>query len=316
MKLIAYDQSYESKLLNLWNTSLYVDQVGESVFRKQVLFDENFDPELCLLAVEDDDLLGFALGIMRRIPYLDRGLEPHRAWISVMAVDAARRKEHVGSALVTELEERFAAKGAHEVTIAAYSPNYFFPGIDQAHYPEAIDFFCTLGYVMDGEAVSMCRELYTYHMSEDMLERKRIAEAKGFRFEKFTYPYSQKLLKFLGDEFGGGWKCNALMVMQKQEAEQLIWIVIDQNNEVVGFCMRKMDGCDHRFGPFGVSESLRSHGLGSILFELMMEDMKKEKVFSLYFLWTHGAGQRFYERHGVHAYRQFTLGKKRIGEGQ
>lgn len=310
MKLIAYDQSYEKKVINLWNKALYVDQIGERVFREQVLFDENFDETLCLLAVEEDELLGFALGIMRRVPYLDRGLEPHRAWISVMAVDPAYQRKQIGRLLVEEVERRCVEKGARELTLASYSPNYFFPGIDQEHYQEAISFFKSIGYEINGEAVSMCRELYTYHMSDEFKEKRKIAEEKGFRFEKFSYPYSLKLLTFLGNEFGGGWKRNALMAMQKHEASDMIWIVLDAEDDVVGFCMRSMDGCDHRFGPFGVKESLRSHGLGAILFELMMEDMKKEKVFSLYFLWTHGAGQRFYERHGVQVYRTFALGRK------
>lgn len=312
MKIISYDQNYEIDVVKLWNKCLYSDTISKHIFRKQVLFDDNFNSELALIALEENQVIGFALSTKRQIPYLDRGLEPDRGWINLFFVKEEFQRQGIGTKLVFEIEKRLTNADVKNITLASYSPNYFFPGIDKNAYPNAISFFMKYGYKCTGDAVSMQRDLWNYNMSKSSLGKKANAEKEGFNFKKFTYNYSLKLLEFLKITFGGGWKRNALMAMQNNEAEETIWIVTDKEDAVVGFCMRKMDGNDDRFGPFGVKEELRSHGLGGILFELMMEDMRSNKYYYLYFLWTHGDGMRFYEKHGVNVYRRYYLYSKTI----
>lgn len=314
MKIIHYSQQYEEKVIALWNQTLTQDSLNQDVFRKQIIFDENFNSDLFLLAFENDQLIAFLLGMKRKFPYLERGLESEKAWISVIGVHPDYRRKQIASILVNEIEEKFKQSNTTQIILASYSPNYFFPGIDKESYPNAIPFFTKLGYQLEGEAVSMHRSLLTYRFEETYRLRKENAEKQGYQFKPFTYDYSLKLLNFLQCEFGGGWKSNALGSLKQNEAEKTIMIVCDKQDDIVGFCMRKMDGCDHRFGPFGIAESLRSEGLGSILFELMMLQMKQQKLFHLYFLWTHGAGMRFYLRHGLEVYRTYVLGKKQLGD--
>jgi len=306
-----YNHRYESDIIDLWNRTLVSDSINPPIFRKQVLFDDNFQDDLCLIALENEVLVGFLLGIKRVYPYLDRGLEPDRAWISILIVDPMFQRKGIGTALVNEIEKRFIDKGVRRINIASYSPGYFFPGIDVSAYQDSIEFFKKVGYIDLGEAVSMERSLFDHVLTDEFYERKKKAEELGYRFMPFTYDRSFELIEFLGTNFGGGWKYNALTAMRNQLAEDTIWIAIDSDNKIVGFCMRKMDGNDHRFGPFGVLDTLRSHGLGYILFELMMNDMKQRRLYHLYFLWTGGAGMRFYLRHGVHVYRTYRLFEKK-----
>lgn len=312
MKIINYLQEYENSIVKLWNECLIADTISCEQLRKQVLFDENFNRKLALIAIEDKEVVGFILATKRQVPYLDRGLEPERGWINLLFVREDYRKKNIGSQMIKEVEERLKEFGVKNITVAAYSPNYFFPGIDQENYKESIDFFEKLNYVRTGEAVSMQRNLWSYNIPLKVNERKRQLEDQGYSFRKFDYKYSMDLLEFLGENFGGGWKRNALMAMQNNEAEKLIWISLDTNDKVVGFCMRKMDGNECRFGPFGVREDLRSSGIGGVLFNLMMDDMKQNKLYYLYFLWTHGAGMRFYQKHGVEVYRSYYLYSKKI----
>ena len=71
-------------------------------------------------------------------------------------------------------------------------------------------------------------------------------------------------------------------------------------------------GNDARFGPIGVAEALRGAGLGGVLIDLQMMEMKKRGIYSFYFLWTHGDAIRFYERHGLNIYRTYQLYRKKI----
>ncbi|MEG2330069.1 GNAT family N-acetyltransferase [Anaerorhabdus sp.] len=314
ISLTQYDQRFEAQVVNLWNECLTSDLITLPIFRKQVLFDENFRQEFAFCAVDNNTLVGFGFGMKRIFPYLERGVEPEKSWINVVFVKESYRRKGIGTQLVKCIEEKLNDGLSKKITLASYSPNYFFPGVDRINYKGSREFFEYNGYQISGEAVSMSKSLFDYEVPQETIDKVNELAKVGYRFERFTYNYAFKLLEFLKNEFGGGWKQNALSLMKTNEAEDTILICIDKNDDVVGFCMRKMDGFPMRFGPFGVKAELRSFGLGGILFDLMQKEMKSQRLFDLYFLWTHGAGQRFYERHGVHVYREYDLMEKKFEE--
>lgn len=127
MKIINYSQEYENLIVKLWNECLIADTISCEQLRKQVLFDENFNRKLALIAIEDKEVVGFILATKRQVPYLDRGLEPERGWINLLFVREDYRKKNIGSQMIKEVEERLKEFGVKNITVAAYSPNYFFP---------------------------------------------------------------------------------------------------------------------------------------------------------------------------------------------
>lgn len=306
IEIQAYHTKYLKDILTCWNESLPYDLVNEQRFTDLVLLDDNFDKELFKVAILDKEVVGFCYGIHRRIPYLERGLEPERGWISIMAVKETYRRQGIGTQLVHACEKSLHSFGHEDITLCAYSPNYFTPGID-IRYESAIAFFEKLGYPCTGDAVSMQRDLWTYKFPEETKEKMAALAKQGIHIVPYAAHYLQDLLDFLLINFGAGWKRNALLAMQKQEAEETILLCVNAQDEILGFCMRKIDGNDGRFGPFGVNEELRSHGLGGVLFECMMQDMRKRGIYYTYLLWTSGDAKRFYERHHVYAYRTYRL---------
>ncbi len=306
MEILNYNQRYEAEVVALWNKLLVFDTVTIHKFRKQALFDDNFDTGLCFVAVEKNRVIGFLLATKRRFPYLERGLEPTKGWINVMFVDCDFRRRGIGTRLLCHAEAKLKALGAQTITLGAYSPNYFFPGIDKVNYREAIQFFENMGYQAGKESYSMCKDLHNYRISEETLEKLRKAEEAGFSFRPFEYRYALELLEFLKKEFGGGWKRNALIAMQNNTAEACILLVLDKEQQIAGFCMRMIDGNPMRFGPIGVKDEVRNFGIGGILFDLMQSEMKKRGIYHLYFVSTDEPGRRFYERHGVTVFRTFA----------
>lgn len=311
MKLLDFEQTYETEMLELWNRCMLHDQVSLQKFRKQVIYDENFDSSLCLIAVEDEKLVGFILGMKRKFPYLERGLEPERGWINLMFVAPEYRRKGIGSALVREIEKRLTDLGVKRITLAAYSPNYFFPGIDVDGYPEAIWFFEKMGYVGTEDSFSMSKDLHDYHISEEWLTKKAAAEKAGFWFGSFRAEDALEILEFAKREFGGGWKRNLLMVMRAGEAEDVV-TVVKYHGKVAGFAMRKIDGNPMRFGPIGVGENVRNAGVGGILFEIKQQEMCSKGIYHLYFVSTDIPGRRFYERHGVQVFRTYRKYEKNL----
>ncbi|HWQ29912.1 MAG TPA: GNAT family N-acetyltransferase, partial [Negativicutes bacterium] len=294
------------------NRTLVADTITVQKFRKQALFDDNFDSELCYVAVENEEVAGFLLATKRKFPYLERGLEPSRGWINVMFTAPEYQRQGIGEALVKQAEAKLRSMGAETVTLGAYSPNYFFPGVDKENYCNAIRFFEKMGYMAGEESYSMCKSLHGYAISEETLEKLRKAQEAGFSFISFDYRYALELLDFLKEEFGGGWKRNALISMQNNTAEDCIMLVLDKEQKIVGFCMRMIDGNPMRFGPFGVKGEVRNFGIGGILFDIMQFEMEKRGIHHLYFVSTDVPGRRFYERHGLTAFRTFADYRKTI----
>lgn len=304
MRIVNFTQTYEQAVIDLWNETLTSDLVSLQKFRKQIIYDDNFDTELCYVALQDDKVIGFLLGTKRKFPYLERGLEPKRGWINVMFVAKDYQRQGIGSKLIDRVENALIELGVDNITLGAYSPNYFFPGIDIEAYQNAINFFEKKGYVGSEESYSMCKDLHGFYLSDEWRKKKQLAEQKGFIFRNYKNSDAIALLEFAKVNFGGGWKRNALLAMQANEAEDLIYLVL-KNDEIVGFAMRKIDGNPMRFGPIGVCEKVRNDGIGGILFELMQQEMCAKGIYHLYFVSTDVPGRRFYERHNVHVFRTY-----------
>lgn len=312
MEILNYSQKYENEVVELWNRTLTADPITVHKFRRQALLDENFDTELCFVAVKDNNVIGFLLATKRKFPYLERGLEETRGWINVMFVEQGHRGEGIGENLVKQAEAKLKFMGAKTITLGAYSPNYFFPGVDKDNYKSAVKFFEKMGYKPGKESYSMCKDLHGYKINKETLDKLYKAQEKGFLFINFEYKYALELLEFAKDEFGGGWKRNALLSMQNNTAEDCILLVLDKEQKIVGFCMRMIDGNPMRFGPIGVKEEVRNYGIGGILFDIMQLEMEKRGIHHLYFISTDEPGKRFYERHGVKVFRTFIDYKKNI----
>ena len=74
MEIRTYSQKYEAQVVDLWNETMTADPITVQKFRTQALFDDNFDPELCYVALEGDQVVGFCLGMRRKFPHMERGL--------------------------------------------------------------------------------------------------------------------------------------------------------------------------------------------------------------------------------------------------
>ena len=308
-----YRNTDQESLVRAWNACLPHDVLTRERFMDRVILDVNFDAELAPVAIADGEVAAFCLGMRRRYPYLTRGLEPERGWICALFTEPGSRRIGLASKLVDWVEGRLAELGIREVTVGAYSPNYFMPGIDLS-YDGAVPFFESLGYDDRGKAVSMQRSLFGYELPQATRERIGELRGQGILFEPYQGKYLDRLLTFAGEQFGAGWLRNVMDALRAHEAEQTILLAVDStNDEILGFCMRKIDGNDARFGPIGVREDMRSQGLGGVLLDLQMLEMKKRGITGLYFLWTSGTNIRFYEKHGFSTYRTYRLSRKRIG---
>lgn len=305
-----YKHSYLKEIVSCWNRSLIYDPITEERFMQEVELDENFDSDLALVAVFDDKVVGFSLGIRRKYPYLTRGLESERGWISAFFVDPEYKNEGIGTKLLEEEENRLICSGSKTITMCAYSPNYFAPGIN-VEYKDGVKFFEKHGYPRGETEYSMARDLYSYSIPENTLAHKAELGKEGITFKMFSDVYEESLLALTSKEFGAGWTLNVLNALRKKEAQDTIVLAV-KDNDVIGYCMRKIDGRDGRFGPIGVSDKYRDSGIGGVLLDLQMREMQKRCIYSFYCLWTGGDAARFYTKHGLAPVKTYYMYRKEV----
>lgn len=306
MEIKHYSQEFESAVVELWNACCTFDPIDTGKFRRQALFDDNFDEDLAWIAVEGDVLVGFGYGTHRKFPYLERGLEPQRGWVNVLFVHPRYRRRHVATQILDRIEDGLKRRGARNITLGAYSPSYFFAGVDPDHYADAVAFFEARGYIGTDVHYSMGKNLHGYSIPEDTRVKRAALEERGYSFRPFDYSRSLELLDFLYKELGAGWKRNALISMRENTAEDRMLLVTDPEDRICGWCMRAIDGNPMRFGPIGIAAKERNNGIGSVLLDLFCFEMARRGIYRMYFITTDEPGKRYYARHGLEVIRRFV----------
>lgn len=298
------------EIVKLWNRNLPYRPMDEEEWAAVVLADENLDPELCLAVEEEGRLRGFAVGMTRRYPYLERGREEERAWILALVVDKPFRGKGIGGCLLRRLEEAFDKRGAARVTVAAYSPNYFTAGV-HAGETEAMAWLERRGYARGEAAYWMERDLKGYAMPAELAARRERLERDGFLFIPYESAWAGQLLEFLRENFSTGWRVHVMRAMQLKRLEGRC-ILCCRDGRVVGYVQRGAGGDENRFGPFGVAADCRNHGLGAVLLHLMWESMAAAGESGVYFRSTEENGRRLYERHGMHVKETYYHYEKKV----
>jgi ribosomal protein S18 acetylase RimI-like enzyme len=96
------------------------------------------DPDLFLVAEENDDIVGVVMGAW----------DGRRGWINHLAVKLTYQRSGIGSRLIRELEERLAKKGARKVNAQVYQWN-----------KRSIEFFKAAGYEVHDDLIMIGKML-------------------------------------------------------------------------------------------------------------------------------------------------------------
>ncbi len=97
-----------------------------------------YDPELFLVAVDGDSLVGTVMG----------GYDGHRGWIYSLAVDENERHRGIGTELMAEVEGRLKERGCLKINLQVMPDN---EGV--------VQFYRELGFSVE-DRLSMGKRLY------------------------------------------------------------------------------------------------------------------------------------------------------------
>ena len=309
-----YQPGDEPQIVVLWNECLTKDPITPKRFRHLVLLDANFDPEGMRLAFDGERLIGCVYAIRRLVPLSGADLEPDNGWIPFFFVDPAYRRAGVGTRLMQDAVEFLKRQGRKNVFFASYAPNYIVPGIDEASYPAGYQFLLAHGFRTLYSPVAMDRSLVDFRIPDEILELKKAREAEGYTFTQARDSDLYEVIQFANRKFNPDWgRAIREGILQGLPLERIL--IARYQGTMVGFCLYGgYEGVPERFGPFGVDPDRQGQGLGKLLLNLCLHQMRAESLHSAWFLWTGektSAGY-LYKKTGFHITRSFHVMKKQI----
>lgn len=303
----------ETALLTVWRAAMTHDRISADIFRTKVLLDPNFQAAHLPVAVVDERVVGFVLGLTRQVPLFLQGLEPDKAWITAFGVLSDYRRQGIGKALFAYLLEQFSREGRTQVDISPYVPNYFVPGVDVDAYPETVIWLeKTLGFTTLYQAISMGADLTGFQIPAEILEREDdLRERRGVTIQPVVAADLPDLMPFIVKHFGWDWYRHAqeyLLEYFGDAPHHICFLIARQHGEVVGYCQQRRE----RFGPFGVNPEKRNLGLGRVLLFRCLAEMSARHNYYAYFLWTGEDAARLYGLAGFKRRRVFAVLRKTL----
>ena len=293
MEIRPYRPDDEKAIVTLWNECLSWDRITPEVFRETTLLDPNFDPSAALLAIENDQLLGFVCGMRRAVAWWGYSPAPDRGWITTLFVAPAHRRRGIGSRLLRAAMEFLRAAGCVEVRFAHFSPHYYFPGVDESAYPGALAFFHHHGFAVEEQVVAMERPLYELVVPAQVLENEERLAAHGIRCSYFEPRYLLPTLAFFKETFPTwGYFFRQKLRVRPWPNDEMV-IVLDRDR-VIGYC-QQLEG--EHVGPFGIHPEVRSKGVGTVMLYHLLRRMQEKGYRHAWFGMTEHA-ESYYARAG------------------
>jgi len=292
-----------------WTRAMPKDGITYDRFRDLILLDRNFDAAGLFIAESDGRLIGAAYGVRRLIATVGSDLESDTGWLPFFFVVPEARGVGLGKGLVSAVMDWLQCCGAQTVVFSAYSPNYFYPGLDTDRYPAAARLLQSLGFTVTDEAFAMDRSLNDYVMPEDVRHHIDELAARGWKFGSPNGDDLVDLVRIAG-RFNWDW---ARVLRESSVAGaplDRIICVRDPNGQMLGWAaVGVFDGVIDRFGPFGVLPESRGTGLGECILHLTLERMRSLGSHGAWFLWVEDGSPAYflYRKAGFTVTRGFSI---------
>ena len=132
MLVRTYEDRDERDVVSLWN-EVFPDAPAWNDPASDIARKLAVGRDLFVVAEIDGQLVGTVMG----------GYDGHRAWVYYVVVSPRTRRRGVGAALMTEIEQRLTAAGAHKINLQVRAGN-----------DGAVAFYRSLGYAVE-DRVSM-----------------------------------------------------------------------------------------------------------------------------------------------------------------
>jgi mycothiol synthase len=250
------------------------DIVNEKIMREKIFEDNDFDPEMTLVAKKNNEIIGFIMGIIRQ---RDEG---KIGYVKLLAVAKNFRRKKIGTGLLKEVENKLKGKGAIKIRLFESYPNYLTPGVDP-FYTEAVCFFERNGYVKFNDCSNLLCNLE--NQSFDTRDEEISLYEKGIKCSRASVDDFDRLKEWMEINFKEwiGEISSAFLNeppsihIAEKDGKIIAFSAYETNNKGTGW-----------FGPMGTATEERGLGIGGVLLKRCMSDMKQMGFKTSIIPWT------------------------------
>jgi len=288
-------------MLDAWKAAMVHDRLTERELRKAVFGSADHDPAGVLGACDGDTVGGFVAAV---VP------QPEPETGRVAAICAA--DEHLTAELLGAAERWLARRGAKRVVAGEYAGCELAPGMD-LRYEQIMTGLAQAGYSHTHTLDDMEIELTDYLPTPYQQEARRRAEAQGVEVVDWRTSLLEPLHDFAARAvpplpaawFAEGWADGPHMMVAVR-SDQVIGYASYWLNPEHAFGRYSRENCG-AFGPIGVLEEHRGHGVGTWL---LSESQLRVKQVGCKWLWAGWTNTPFYLPNGWQVSRRYAVWEK------
>jgi ribosomal protein S18 acetylase RimI-like enzyme len=274
-------REHAAEVVDLWNEAVAAQGQGYeqhtlTTSRLQAIMgDPNHLPSGALVAQDEGELIGFAVGYVQTVDFRgegDLGGKPGR--LAGVAVKPSRWRKGIGRALLCEVENVLARRGKSAVSFETYrmpfhlAPRFY---LDSGPYR----FMVSCGYHPKDHALCFRNELDAFALSDDIKRRRERLASEGIEVRWYAPQDRSDLQSFMKRCFPGGWFTAIKNATESPRPAKILVAVA--RGRIVGFMGQfwPPDASGRGgFGSPGVDPEFRGRGLGTVIFHLGLEYLK------------------------------------------
>ncbi len=289
------------------NNVLHLTQPLET-FKNATLKSDLFDPELSVVASEKDGKIAAFFIVVLRRPFTFKKRKV--AVLKFLVVEKSWRNKGLGTRLFEILLDRIKNSDKKcfrmRFEVMTSLPDYWCPGLDPKH-TEAYFFLMKIGFKKGSERINLCVDLNI------MSEEQPVSVLNGYKISRATLDDKEELrpLKFMQKVYRLGFWPEEVALSFKNDPITS-FIAKDNNGRIIGWASHSIH-FPGSFGPTGIKKSLRGKGLGGVLLNWCLWDIKQEGLKKAKILWVTGNTVYFYlKSKGARICEFFWTMKRRV----
>lgn len=323
-----YQDSDLPALVEIWNRSVNAGEVvfypaSEEYLKARIFDDPNDVKPFTFLAVEDEKVLGFVVGVCQNTFLPGQTHENTPGYLVAIFVDQPYRHQGIGTALIHQLSDAFKANGKSKIACMSTCPinlewripgtpghdHNNAPGMDSecAGYP----FLLHMGFEDTVREVAMYLNLSEYKVPDFLQEKQEKLRAEGIETglydPKLHYDFDRMCTR-VGSEY---WR----KVLQDETASPNPRPILaaTYDGHIVGFTgpVDRQKSGRGWFTGICTDPEFEGRGIATVLFNLLMQEFIKVGAdFSTLFTGEENWAQKVYRRAGFDAVRKFSYMSK------
>lgn len=305
MNIRSFGSNDWVEMHRIYNSVFTADQVDELFFVHYFLLNPNFDPNGTFILEDNGKITGWTAVLTT-----NRNLD---CWSNV--AEKGKNIAHIMPPAAHDLPTMLllletAVKYARSIGCTKCRcgiPGYtLFPnGIAETDYPMLHEAFSRAGFYITGYSHSMQRSLENYTMPLEYQQRIADLSAMGITIKTGDVHDLVPLRKMFENSSMLNWMH---LVCRKAEQHKLHeMIVVRQGDNAIGYCQYNYFGMIDRVGPFGMTDTMRGKGVGTVMIARLFEVMSQNNIRRAWFASCVKERINFYQKNGLQVFRKKSI---------